>query len=224
MARIKHGIDGPLQGKLGNHVGYIRKGVPCVRMRPHPSRKPRTVKQKARNMRFGVVSKFLSPLKNFINAGFKAAVEGTTRVAQNEAMSVNMKNAVQGEYPNLEMDYTKALVTQGVLPPALNPSLSYTLDGYYISIKFTWDPEALEYPRDRDQVMMAVYLPANNNAFYCLSGNRRSAGQDELLGTIQTKDWGSAKKDTVIETYIAFVSDDRESISDSVYVGRIELP
>lgn len=30
-------------------------------------------------------------------------------------------------------------------------------------------------------------------------------------------------KDGFIETYISFISDDRESISDSIYTGRIVL-
>lgn len=71
--------------------------------------------------------------------------------------------------------------------------------------------------------MMLAYLPANNRVYYTLSSARRSMGEDLLeIRTVPVAK-GSAKKDDVIETYIAFISDDRRSISDSVYAGRINL-
>jgi hypothetical protein len=224
MARLTNGLNGPVIGKLGNHVHYIRKGEDIVRMRPHPSHKPRSEEQKAQNNAFAVVMRFVSPLKKFINAGFKVSVIGTTKTAQNEAVSVNLKLAVKGVYPDLEMDYTKAMVTKGSLPSALNPVLSYTLDGNKIQLKFQWDKQSdLLYPRSRDQVMMVAYLPANKKTFYSVSGNRRQAGEDILHGSIRLSDKGNTLKDRYIETYISFVSDDREQIADSIYVGRIDL-
>lgn len=224
MARLKNGLNGSVTGKLGNHVHYVRKGEDIVRMKPRRSHKPRSTEQKAQNTAFSVVMGFLKPLKNFINAGFKVSVIGTTKIAQNEAMSVNLKQAVKGVYPDLEMDYTKAMVTKGDLPSALNPTVSYTIDGPYIQLQFQWDKQSsLVYPRGRDQVMMVAYLPANKKSFYSISGNRRQAGEDILHGGVSLVNRGNKLKDRYIETYISFVSDDREQIADSVYVGRIDL-
>lgn len=71
--------------------------------------------------------------------------------------------------------------------------------------------------------MMVAYLPANKGTFYCLSGNRRPAGEDILTDIIVLADKGPTRKDRFIETYISFISDDRELIADSVYVGTIDL-
>lgn len=71
--------------------------------------------------------------------------------------------------------------------------------------------------------MMLAYLPANNTTWFVLSGARRNAGTDTLLVHLEKGDRGQSKKDDVIETYIAFISDDRLSISDSVYAGQIDV-
>jgi len=71
--------------------------------------------------------------------------------------------------------------------------------------------------------MMLAYLPANKRTYLSLSGARRSEGEDMLEIRTVAADRGATKRDDVIETYIAFISDDRQSISDSIYAGRINL-
>lgn len=224
MARLKYGPYGPIVGKLGNHIGYIRRGEGILRMIGHPSNKPKSLKQLAAFDRMRVVMEFISPLNSFINVSFKPAILGTTKIQQNAAVSNNIKTSVVGEYPNLEMDYSKAVLSKGNLMPAVNPEVSYTLDRSKISITFKWDADSLRnYSDDYDQVMMAAYLPANKNAFFCLSGARRMQGEDVLVGVINRREGDSENRDRFIETYITFVSDDRMQVSDSVYVGRIDL-
>ena len=71
--------------------------------------------------------------------------------------------------------------------------------------------------------MLLAYKPANDEADYLVSGARRNEGTEELKVTLRTKTESNSLKDEFIETYIAFVSDDRNSISDSVYVGRLSV-
>ncbi|MNE91713.1 hypothetical protein D3C80_1893580 [compost metagenome] len=71
--------------------------------------------------------------------------------------------------------------------------------------------------------MLLAYLPANNTAEYLLSGARRNEGSEELKVSLVPKTNNNANKDEYIETYIAFISDDRKRISDSVYVGRVSI-
>lgn len=113
MARLKFGPFGPLIGRMGNTIGYIRKGAAVLRMIPHKSTKPRTVGQKTTTQAFGLAIKFIAKINNFTNAGFKMVAEGTTRTAQNEAVSYTMKNAIKGEYPNQEIDFTRVSRTTG---------------------------------------------------------------------------------------------------------------
>ncbi|WP_316834831.1 DUF6266 family protein [Pedobacter nutrimenti] len=71
--------------------------------------------------------------------------------------------------------------------------------------------------------MLVAYLPTNNNAFYTVSSARRSAGEDILEIQPVKKSNSNDEIDQSVEAYIAFISDDREQVSNSIYAGRIEL-
>lgn len=220
MARINKGILGPIIGKIAHLVGYIRKGQPVLRSLPNKSNKPRSAKQKVVNSKFGLVSKFIASVHDFTNVGFKLDVVGKTRTAQNAAVSYNLLGAVKGEKPNFEIDYPKVMLSKGTLPPPLHPSIEFS----GTTLKFNWEVlPNLDYELTRDQVMLIACLPTQNIAFHALSGARRTAGEDFLEVRPLMMDDETSKKDESIEAYIAFIADDRESISDSVYVGRILL-
>lgn len=222
MAKLNKGILGPIIGKLANVVGYIRLGAPVLRMAPvtRKKKKTRTEAQQAVNLRFKIVKSFIAKVNTFISVGFKLEVAGTTKIAENAAVSYNIKNAVVGEYPDLALDYAKVMISKGRLPAPSNPRVE--LQGNFI--KFKWDVDAdWAYKLKRDQVMMLAYLPANERTYYSLSSARRSVGEDLLEIRTMAVARGSAKRDDVIETYMAFISDDRQSISDSVYAGKITL-
>jgi len=123
MAKLNNGILGPLIGKLANVVGYIRLGQPVVRMVPKKLKKKkiRTEAQQAVNLRFKIVKSFISKVKTFVAVGFKLEVAGTTKIAENGAVSYNIKNAVIGEYPDLTLDFAKVMISKGHLPAPLNP-------------------------------------------------------------------------------------------------------
>lgn len=233
MARLKNGLYGPIVGRIGNTVGYIRLGKAIVRqISPTKKHRVKTEKQKAAFDRMRVIMEFLSPINRFVNISFKLVVKDTTWIPQNAAVSQNINTAIKGEYPNLELDYPKILVSKGDLLPAENAMVSHVIASFdndhattaIVSIKFQWDVDpGWDYPTKRAEVMMVAYLPDNKKAFFSITGARRSAGEDVLQGVISIKDFGNKVKDRFVETYIAFISDDRESISDSIYTGRIIL-
>jgi len=222
MARLLEGIFGPIVGKLANTVGYVRKGQAVLRMSPAKpkKKKARTPAQQAVNLKFKLVKAFISVINGFTNVGFKLDVEGTTKIAQNNAVSYNIKDAIKGEFPDFELDYSKIIVSKGTLMPPLNPTVE--LEDNQLRIKWEVNP-GLSRERRRDQVMMLAYLPVSKETSYVLSGARRTAGEDVLEIDYRKTDHYSQKKDTSIEVYVAFIADDRQSISDSVYAGRIEL-
>lgn len=222
MASIKYGILGPIIGKISNLVTYIRYGVPVVRTKPKKKSKKakRSIAQQAVNLRFLMVKKFVAVIREFINVGYQFDVADTPRIPENGAVSYLLKEAVTGVYPDYEMDFSKVLVSKGKLPVPLNPTVK--LDGDTLKFRWTVDPK-WSYKLNRDQVMLLAYLPANNTAEYLLSGARRNEGSEELKVSLVPKTNSNANKDEYIETYIAFISDDRKRISDSVYVGRVSV-
>jgi len=220
MARIKQGILGPITGRIANIIGYERLGQPVIRSIGRKSSIPRSDAQKAVSMKFKLTKAFLKPLKNFINVSYKTAVKGSTKIPENQAQSYNSKFAIKGIYPDLEIDYTKVMVSEGDLPGAEN--ITIELEGNMLKFKWDSDPE-LHHHRFRDQAMLVAYLPTNNNAFYTVSSARRSAGEDILEIHPVKKANGNDEIDQSVEAYIAFISDDREQVSNSIYAGRIAL-
>jgi len=222
MAKLNYGIFGPVIGALSNIVGYIRKGQPLIRIKKNKTKKKkgRSDAQKAVNLRFKMAKTFISEVEEFINVGFQHEVADTQRIPENAATSHLIREAIIGKYPNLEIDYSAVLVSKGKLLPPVNPTVKLEGD----RLKFTWDVDpGLGYRLNRDQVMLLAYKPASKNADYLLSGARRNEGAEELEVMIRRKDHGPLLKDEFIETYIAFISDDRKRISDSVYVGRVTI-
>lgn len=224
MARLKFGPWGAIIGKLGNHVNYLRKGVSVIKMKPTPSKKRRTVGQKTTTQRFQLVIKFVGTINSFINVGYGPAAKNTNKIAQNLAASYNIRNAIKGEYPNQEIDYTLVRVCEGKLPLPPNIEVSVEDLGKDVKLVYNWDIDPIgSYLRNRDQVMMLAYLPEMKEARYLDSGARRSEKQDSL---IVQKNFGSVnwpKLVTFAEVYIAFVSNDRTSVSNSLYCGRIDF-
>ncbi len=158
-----------------------------------------------------VVNAFLKPILPFIKLGFAFAVQGTDRNQHNEAVSYNKRFALQGEYPNIAMDYSKALLSKGDLPPALSPAINKLPNG----IEFTWQvPADMDYADLCNRAMLLLYFPESKTAIFDLSGARRSELRDFFP-------LASELLEQTIHAYIAFVGDDRLSVSDSVWVGSI---
>lgn len=227
MARAKFGTFGPLVGKMGNIICYVRLGQPVTRMASHPSTKPRSEKQLAASKAFSIVSAFVTPINPFLNMSMVQAIANTQKVARNEGMSINLRLAVDGTYPNLEFNYSKAIVAIGKLEPATNPTVNIINNDPSLKVKqlkFSWEVNpAWNSTRRNDQVMMLAVMPEIEQVNYVTSGARRSAGED-IMEILPFKIIAGVKTyATFAETYIAFISDDRKSVSNSIYTGRINL-
>lgn len=222
MARLTNGILGPILGKIENLVGYIRLGVPVIRMRPRKPKKKikRSDGQKAVNLKFRIVKSFISIVSEFVNVGYRLDALGTTKIAENNATSYLLKEAIVGEYPDLALDFSKVRLCKGKLPPPVNATVE--LEGDFLKFKWDVNPNWNRFLK-RDQVMLLAYSPVNEVAEYVLSGARRSEGADVLPVNIVREDSSWVKKDAYLETYMAFISDDRQGISDSIYVGKVMI-
>ncbi|PRY55282.1 hypothetical protein B0I27_101251 [Arcticibacter pallidicorallinus] len=70
MGILKHGLFGPLSGKVGNTVGSSWRGIHYVRSLSKKTQKEPSAKQLAARARFAAVNKFLLPLKDVIERGY----------------------------------------------------------------------------------------------------------------------------------------------------------
>jgi len=214
MGKLKNGAFGHLNGRIGNLVFYTLNGENIARISGR-STKPPTEKQLDNYQRMAVVNQFQKPLLPFLNIGFAKAGMDSGQKPYNDALSYNKINALQGEYPLIGMDYSKALVAKGDLPTALNPVINPVSDG----VAFSWQmPDVLEWHYGDNRAMLLLYFPEGTDtsgipAAVCkLSGARRKKCADFISLT-------PAELAKPFEAYIAFIADDRLQVSNSVHIS-----
>ena len=212
MGNLRNGLFGGFHGRIGNLVGYTLKGKHVIRTIGKSS-KPLTPARKANCEKMKVVNEILKPSIHAIRAGFRLAVAGTDRNEYNEAVSYNKKNAVQGIYPDISLDYTKVLMSMGTLPVAVNPGISQNQE----KITFTWeisDSPASEYHTDR--TMLVIYFPDIKETCCQLVGAKRVEGQDVIV-------IGLEHVNERMEAYISFAKDNGKAVSNSIHAGSLNL-
>jgi len=217
MAILSGGPNSGFSGKAGSVVGYYRMGKWVIRGLPRLSAKNKkgSALQNVHRNRFTQMQRFLQPLHFFIRVGFNLEARRRGNTPFNSANSYHLLHAFD---ENGELDYSKTRVSSGVLTGAEGASVIYQ-DGEFI---FTWsnnslaDSDSRAYLQsDDDQVMLLIYNIKGRWAGGLLSGARRSVCRDILQceAKISVEEW---------HAWIAFISDDRERISNSEYLGIVK--
>ncbi len=210
MATGKHGPNGGLSGTFGSVVGYYRLGTWVVRGLPKARKKKRTATnaQKASRSTFTKMQHFLAPIVGYIRVGFNMEGRSKNMTAHNAAKSYNMLNAFTADG---EIDISKVVISYGKLPGAENPVVVKDPLG----LLFSWTNNSVAKGANGfDQVILLAYDVQNQIAHGLESGARRRSGKQLL-----EFDELSTRKS--LHTWIAFISDDRERISMSTYLGEI---
>ncbi|SEA99076.1 DUF6266 family protein [Pedobacter hartonius] len=200
-------------GRLGDTVTYIRLGK-VVKRKIGKSTKPATELQLKYRQKVKVANKLIEPVREFIKVGFEAGAKLARKTPHDLMLSYTLLNAVKGEYPNQEIDFTKVLFSQGKMQATSDLKAEQNDDG----LKFTWNTTLIPNQfRADDQVMILVYFPELQSAdFVIYAGNRGSGkAQFSILKN---------NKPTVMETHITFISSDHKRVSDSAYTGQFILP
>lgn len=211
MGKINQGILGGFRGKVGNVIGGNWKGIDYMRVKPSSVANPKTEGQVDQRSKFSTVLQFLQPLKDFVKVGYNNYAVKMTQF--NSAMSYILKNAVTGSYPDFKIDYSSALVSRGALSGGLNAKAESTEDG----IVFSWDDNSgVGSAQSTDKAMILVYNVAEGEAIYSTSGELRSSGT-------QTATLPDSYQGDDVECFIAFISNDSSSISNSTYLGSIAV-
>ena len=210
MATILNGITGGFSGKVGNIIGSSWKGIDYMRSRATSIAQPNSPAQLEQRARFGTVGKFLRPLIPFLRIGFKSYAVKMS--AFNAAMSYNLENALTGVYPLYGIDYTKALISQGTLPEALNPEATSVIPG---EVEYTWDNNSDHTgAMSTDKAMLVVYNPARQRTVTAVAGNTRASGsQTIVLPAVFAGD--------EVQCYISFQNTNQSVVSNSQFVSQL---
>ena len=216
MAILSGGPNSGFSGKAGSVIGYYRMGKWVIRGLPRLSRKNKkgSALQNVHRNRFIQVQQFLKPISGFIRIGFNLEAKQRGNTPYNSANSYLLLHAFD---ENGLLDYSKTKVTSGLLPGAEDAAVFYQ-DGEFI---FTWSDHSLNPPYSRaiqpkkdDQVMLLIYNIKDKQIDGISSGARRSECREvlKLQAKLPEEEW---------HAWIAFISDDRESISNSEYLGIV---
>ena len=212
MAIAENGPGGYHRGRIGNIVYYKLKGQNISRKIGRRT-KPASEKQLAHWAKMGLVPPFFKTVLEFINIGFSVEAAGTTKNPYNIAIALNFNEIITGNYPHLKIDYTKVILSKGVLKPAQNPLAELTAEG----VRFKWDTNPqMAWPESADQVMMLAYFPLERETVYLPFGSDRLSGTDLLILPEELL----AKP---MHVYLSFVSANRKRLSDSTYITGFNL-
>ncbi|MXV49462.1 hypothetical protein GS399_00640 [Pedobacter sp. HMF7647] len=212
MGKLPNGILGGISGKVGTVVGYVMNGKAYVRSAPRKSEQKPSAAQLAMRQRFALAQNWLKPLTPFVRIGCKNY--GSSGRGFIAAKSYLMHYALTGTHPEVSVDPAMVMVAWGKLPQATGASVSLDASG---NLSFQWD--ANEYRGtnfQNDHVMLLAYIPEAKLAAFDLCGARRSKGGDTLK-----LDAGFSGKEA--DVYMAFITEEREELSNSQYLGRITV-
>lgn len=210
MSVSRNGLHGWPSGKLGNTVSYLLKGQ-LVHRTIGKQKKP-SLKQKANHQSMAVITRFLGHFKDYLNNGFELESRGTIRNQHNLAVSRNMKNALQGEYPNIRLDYAKVQLSSGSLEHPKDIRMEKVLGGLQIS----WDPlyESGERSHYDDCLQLAIYFPKSRTQKVELNFSKRMIGSAFL--PLYEEDL-----EAPMEVYLFLSASNHDAVSDTIYLGNV---
>ena len=161
----------PRSGKIGPVVVYTTKyGTEVLREHVIP-KDPKTPKQLAYRMKFALVSSGLSPFSKIIKDGYNQK-----RGAYRAVFSKTISEAIEGEYPNFSLNYSKIQLTDGKLklPSKIDASIQNNL------LIITWNPQTKGLPvlnRSDDKVNIVCLDESTNKVFVKYNAAKRGDGE-----------------------------------------------
>jgi hypothetical protein len=213
MARIENGILGGFNGNLGPVEGYVRYGIAYVRTKKRKRTTPPSPKEKIQRKRMEVVNNFINSMTDYVRIGFEEAAQGKPISPNNAAKSYQLLHAVQGEYPDISINYAAARLTQGNIELPLNPEA--TAEGNGVRFNWTYDT-SLNWSDRGARAMLLVYAEETGKSYYLFSGARMTEETDFL-------ELPAEVKGMKLHVYMSFIADDRRSLSNSIYLGNLVI-
>ncbi len=208
MAILTNGPNGGFRGKVGSVVGYKWKNKDVIRGLPRKSHKPRSEARLANEQAMKLIMESLKPLKIIIRRTFRLIAEPAGMSAFNMALSINKKQAITGEYPNLTIDWSKFTISKGPLPGLMSVNTNWVDEG----LNVIWNNNSSEPSADSaDRVTFVVYSHKLDWWFFFPNEATRDA-------TTHTLHMDDDCRSTDVELFGFFMSFGGETVSDSHHV------
>ena len=209
MAEFSKGILGGFSGKVGTVVGANWRGKDIMRSLPTKKKREATPAQSAQRAKFKLVVGFMSPLRA-ITSKYFGEYQGT-KSRTDLSVSHQLMEAVVDNNGVFELDYSKVVITKGVLPSVLIQSSAIESN----ELKLTWTSNAgTGLAKATDKIMVVIYSQSNA-MFYVIDG-----GATRDVGTLTAaipNGWTAADN----SVWLCFVDEDGKYCSTSEYLGEL---
>ena len=212
MGRIKKGILGGFNGKVGTVVGAKWKGVAYMRSLPQNVKNPKTLPQLKQRAKLALVVKHLKPLAPMLRVGWKDYAKKQS--AFNAATAYMLANGIVGNYPDYRIISTRLIFSRGPLTPPQNVNLD--ISGNILSL--TWDDNSeVGNAKPTDKILIVFYNEVKNEAVMVIGGATRASRRHENV--MDRRSWSG----DLVSRYVAFISEDGKEVSNSVYAWTHRL-
>lgn len=207
---IQRGCLGPISGKVGDRVYATVNGVTHVRSLPRKTTKPATEKQLIQRAKFELVYRFLHSAEGIINSSYKLI--NRKKTGRGVTFRQILAEAIRGEYPDLEIDYSKVKLIRGQLS---SPHGTCVQAEKPDRLNFSWSSFPQMHIDPTDELIVLFYC--NSLKKFCCNqdlGIRRS----DKCCTIRVPEMFAGRECCV---WLAYRSALQNAFSDSVYLGKV---
>lgn len=160
MGKIKQGILGGFNGKVGTVVGSSWKGITYMRGQAQHVKNPRTAGQVYQRNAMKAIALALRPIAPTLGITF--AKNAGKMSGYNKAVSVNLKKAIVNQDGEPVVDYSKLILSKGTLTPFdyLNIDDMSENGRYYLSV-INSDNSQVDY----EGLIFFIYDPTEGTWF-----------------------------------------------------------
>jgi hypothetical protein len=211
MGTISKGILGGVNGTVGTVIGGRWRGIDYLRSKSNSRRTRSTDAQDLQRAKFKLATGFLQMIRPLLHLSFKDYSSQMT--GPNQALSYTLKNAIVGELPDLQIDYSLILVSKGSLPNIFEPVAVSSAPG---TINFTWEDNSnIGSAKPRDKAILLAYCEEKKRPVYTMAGGERSSEK----GILNVPSFSGK----AAHTWIAFMNESGKEISPSIYTGLVNV-
>ena len=213
MAKVS---NNEISGLVGTVVLYKWRGKTVMRGRPAKKSK-RTLRAKrtpaqARSLaRFGFASKVASDFARLFEFSFE---QEPGQLGRAQAIRYMLRGeAIRGEAPQFEVDYSRLLVARGPVRPAAGATAN---PGENNQLIFRWTDNSAEGGAFKyDTCLLVVYVENYADVFFQKQTEYRASCESKI-------DIPSGFKGKKMHTWMTFLREDGKA-ADSVYCGEVSV-
>lgn len=199
-----------LKKPLGEFVDKVENKVKdTTNTLPPKQNRVATPAQLIQRAKFKLIIGFMSPLQSITRKYFGENEDPKVRISK--SISYQLKEAIDEKDGVLELNYSKIVITKGVLFPVL--ILKSVIDNN--ELKLTWVSNSGDgLAKATDRITVVIY--SESNAMFYIINSEATRGEEALTITIPN---GWTASDNSVWYY--FIDEDNKYCSTSVYLGKL---